>query len=146
MFCSVFSYGSDGTIVRVKRSAWVTLATFVKSKRRLSAPSRGRIHVVSELLYQSLKNGPDGTRCKKVIFKSTVILLLITYKSYVFKVFRVLSKIIIDSSNNCVSSILTWRRRDYFPWKNKVDMNQKNWFRSFSNYKSSECRRFFFIN
>ena len=43
IFCSVFPSGSDETIVRLKRSSGVILASFVKSKKRASAPSRERI-------------------------------------------------------------------------------------------------------
>ena len=71
VFCSVFLSGSDETIVRAKRSSGVILAIFVKSKKRASAPPRGRIYRVPELLYQSLKTWPGGTRCKK-IFKTKV--------------------------------------------------------------------------
>ena len=59
------------------------LAVFVKPKKRSSAPSRGRIQWVSDLLYQSLKNSPDGTRCKKNIqqFFLTIILLFIGHQT-----------------------------------------------------------------
>ena len=73
-------WGSKGHL----GSFWQFLAIFVKSKKRASAPSRERIYVVSELLYQYLKTQPDGTRYKKVIqdFNSTVIMLPITYVIY----------------------------------------------------------------
>ena len=56
VFCSVFPSGSDETIVRLNRSFWQFLAIFVKSKMRASAPSRGRIYVVSDLLYLCSKD------------------------------------------------------------------------------------------
>ena len=62
------------------------MAIFVKSKKRASAPSRKRIYVVSQILYQlNLKTQPDGTRCKKVIqdFNSTVIMLAIKYRGWI---------------------------------------------------------------
>ena len=70
--------------MRVKRSSGVILAIFghfCKIEKRASAPSRERIYVVSELLYQYLKTQPDGTRCKKVIqdFNSTVIMLAMNH-------------------------------------------------------------------
>ena len=78
MFCSDFLSGSVKTIFRVIRLFGVI---FAKPKKRASAPPRERIYVVSELLYQSLKTKPDGTRSKKVIqdFISSVILLVIVY-------------------------------------------------------------------
>ena len=58
-------WGSEGHLGSFRQF----LAIFVKSKKR------------AELLYQSLKTWPGGTRCKKVIhdFNSTLIFLVIPY-------------------------------------------------------------------
>ena len=60
MFCSFFLGGSIKTI----------LAIFVKSKKRASAPSRGRIKVVPELLYQSLKIWSGAKKYSRLKFNS----------------------------------------------------------------------------
>ena len=66
MFCSVILCGLVKSILRAKRSFVVMFSHFCKiKKKRASASSRGRKWVVPYLLYQSWKNQPDGTRCKK---------------------------------------------------------------------------------